>query len=74
MTERKQEFTERHSEVSRQMKLEYWDILEIKSRDERMRRLLEFQEKQKRTYQRHSMERVLLDLPFYFGHYLGSWT
>ena len=56
------------------MKLEYWDILEIKSRDERMSRLLAFQEKQRKTYQRMQMERVLLDLPFYFGHYLGSWS
>ena len=74
MTERKKQLIERQSEESQAMKLEYWDILEIKSRDERMSRLLAFQEKQRKTYQRMQMERVLLDLPFYFGHYLGSWS
>ena len=56
------------------MKLEFWDILSLKTKEERMSRLLKFQEKQRKKYQRMQMERVLLDLPFYFGHYLGSWT
>lgn len=74
MTGRKRELSERHSVESRALTLELFKIMEIKSQSERSSRLLEFLKKQRKTYARMEMEGVLLDLPFYFGHYLDNWS
>lgn len=74
MTDRKRELNERHSTEGRALTLELCEIMEIKSQGERSSRLLEFLEKQRKTYARIEMERVLLDLPFYFGQHLGDWS
>ena len=74
MTGRKRELGERHSVESRALTLELCKIMEIKSQSERSSRLLEFLEKQRKTYARMETEGGLLDLPFYFGHYLDNWS